>query len=163
MKNTLRITTPSDREIVMTRDFNAPRHLVYHAMTTPELVRRWLGVFGGWSLDVCEIDLRVSGKYRYVWHRASGGTRMEMSGEYLEIVPTKRLVTNEKFDDPWYEGQAICTAALTEENGITTLSTIVQYDTKEIRDAVLASPMESGVSASYDKLEDLLAETAKQL
>lgn len=161
MNNTLKITTPSDREIMMTREFDAPRNLVFEAMTKPDLVKRWLGVFGGWSLEVCEIDLRVGGKYRYVWH-GPDGSRMAMGGEYREIVPNERIVNTEKFDEPWYEGEAVGTAILTEQNGRTTLSTTVLYDTKAIRDAVLKSPMERGVSASYDKLEELLAAAARR-
>src|SRR6267143_1460851 len=95
----LQITTPTDREIAMTRVFDAPRRLVYDALTRPELVKRWLGVFGGWSLDVCEIDLKVGGKYRYVWCNADG-REMGMGGVYREIVPNERIVNTEKFDDP---------------------------------------------------------------
>src|SRR5262245_61903069 len=102
--STLQITTPSDREIAMTRVFNAPRNLVFDAYTKPELLKQWLGMFNGWHLDVCEVDLRVGGKYRWVWKRKE--TVMGMVGVYLEIVPQERIVATEKFDDPWYEGEA---------------------------------------------------------
>src|SRR6267143_2888304 len=91
----LKITTPSDREIAMTRVFDAPRNLVFDAWTKPELLKRWLGVRAGWSLAVCEIDLRVGGAYRYVWRKDSNGTEMGMRGVYREIVRPDRLVSTE--------------------------------------------------------------------
>ncbi|MDB5172780.1 MAG: transcriptional regulator, effector-binding domain/component, partial [Phycisphaerales bacterium] len=102
----LKVAAPGDREIAMTRTFNAPRHLVFKALTTPELVKRWLGVFGGWSLAVCEIDLRVGGKYRYLW-RGADGAEMGMGGIYREITPPERIVATEAFDQAWYPGDAI--------------------------------------------------------
>lgn len=157
MKNTgnLILTTPSDREIAMTRVFHAPRHLVFEAYTNPELVKQWLGVFGGWSLDVCEIDLRAGGKYRYVWNNTNGSS-MAMGGEYRKVARPDLIVATEKFDDPWYEGEAIDTTTFVEKDGKTTLTTTTLYASKEIRDNVLKSPMEHGVAASYDKLEELL-------
>ena len=160
MKNSgnLIVTTPSDREIAMTRVFNAPRHLVYEAHINPELLKRWLGAFGDWSLVECEIDLRVGGSLRYVWRNKVNGTAMGMSGTYREIVPNERIVSTEVFDDPWYEGEAVGTLTFVEENGKTTLTSTVQYSSKKTRDGVLQSGMESGVAASYDKLEqDVLA------
>jgi uncharacterized protein YndB with AHSA1/START domain len=158
MKNTgsLKVTTPSDREIAMTRVFNAPRQLVYDAHTRPELVKQWLGVFGGWTLDVCEIDLRVGGTFRYVW-RGTGGKEMGMRGVYREIVPSEKIVATEQFDDPWYEGEAVGTTTFVEHGGQTTLTTTVRYASKEVRDAVLKSPMEHGVAASYDRLAEIMA------
>jgi uncharacterized protein YndB with AHSA1/START domain len=155
---TLKITTPSDREIAMTRVFDAPRTLVFDAHTKPELVKQWLGVFGGWSLAVCEIDLRVGGSFRYVW-RKSNGREMKMRGVYREIVPAERIVSTEEFDDPWYEGEAVGTLVLVEHAGKTTLTNTVRYESTAVRDAVLASPMEHGVVASYDKLAEVLATT----
>lgn len=158
MKNTgnLKVTTPSDREIAMTRVFDAPRRLVYDAHTKSELVKQWLGVFGGWSLDVCEIDLRVGGSFRYVW-RGTDGKEMGMRGVYREIVPAERIVATETFDDPWYEGEAVGTTEFVEQGGKTTLTTTVRYESKEVRDAVLKTPMEHGLAASYDKLAGILA------
>ena len=152
----LQITTPTDREIAMTRVFDAPRKLVYDAYTKPELLKRWLGVFGGWSLAVCEIDLKVGGGYRYVW-RGPDGAEMGMRGIYREIVPAERIVSTESFDDPWYEGEAVGTVVFVEQGGTTTLTTTLLYASKEVRDAVLKSPMEQGVTASYDKLAEYLA------
>ena len=96
---TLQVTTPSEREIAMTRVFDAPRRLVFDAWTRPELLKRWLGVRGGWSFAVCEVDLRVGGAYRFVW-RGPNGKEMGMGGVYREIVPPERLVATELFDDP---------------------------------------------------------------
>lgn len=161
MKNTgaLKVTTPSDREIAMTRTFDAPRKLVFDAWTKPELLKRWLGVFGGWSMEVCEVDLKVGGKYRYVW-RGADGSQMGMGGVYREVVPGERLVATEKFDDPWYEGEAVDTTVFVEQSGKTTVTTTVRYASRQVRDAVLKSPMESGVAKSYDALDEMLASAA---
>src|SRR5512145_2413578 len=118
----LKLTTPTDCDIVVTRDFDAPRRLVWEAMTRPELVKRWLLGPPGWSMPVCEIDLRVGGKYRYVWRRDSDGKEMGMGGVYREIVPTERLVHTEIFDDPWYQGEALDTLVLVEKSGKTRLT-----------------------------------------
>jgi uncharacterized protein YndB with AHSA1/START domain len=152
----LQVSTPSDRELAMTRVFDAPRSMVFDAWTQPELLRRWLGVFGSWTFAVCEVDLRVGGKYRFVW-RGKDGNEMGMGGVYREIVRPERIVCTEKFDDPWYEGDAIDTTTFVERAGKTTMTTTVLYGSKEIRDAVLKSPMESGVAKSYDKLAEVLA------
>jgi uncharacterized protein YndB with AHSA1/START domain len=153
---TLQITTPSEREIVMSRVFDAPRNLVFDAWTKPELLERWLGVRGGWSMVVCEVDLRVGGAYRFVW-RGPDGAEMGMGGVYREIVPPERLVATESFDDPWYPGEALDTTVLVEEGGKTTATTTVLYESEEIRDAVLESGMARGVAESYDMLAEYLA------
>lgn len=158
---TLQVTTPSDTEIAMTRVFDAPRRLVFDAFTRPELVRRWLGVFGGFTMPVCEIDLRVGGTYRYVW-RGPDDFSMGMSGVYREIVPGERIVSTERFDEAWYEGEAVGTVVFTERNGQTTVTTTVRYASRAVRDAVLKSPMESGVAAGYDALEALLSTLAEE-
>lgn len=151
----LKITTPSDREIAMTRVFDAPRRLVYDAYTKPELLKRWLGVHNGWVLAVCEIDLKVGGTYRYVW-RGPDGMEMGMRGVYKELIPSERVVATEKFDQPWYEGEAVGTVTFDEQDGKTTLTMTIRYASKDVRDAVLASPMEQGVAAGFDKLAELL-------
>jgi uncharacterized protein YndB with AHSA1/START domain len=155
---TLKVTTPTEREIAMTRVFDAPRNLVFEAYTKPELVKRWLGVHGGWSLAVCEIDLRVGGAYRYVW-RGRDGAEMGMDGVYREVVVPERIVATERFDQSWYPGEAVSTIALIEQGGKTTLTLTVRYESREARDAVLRSPMEQGVAAGFDKLAELLAST----
>lgn len=153
---TLKIMARSDREIVMTRVFDAPRSMVFDACTKPELVKRWLLGPDGWSMPVCEIDLRVGGTYRYVWRRDRDGTEMGMGGVYREIVAPERIVATEKFDESWYPGEAVGTLVLVEQSGKTTLTQTMLYESRESRDAVLKSPMESGVAASYDRLADLL-------
>jgi uncharacterized protein YndB with AHSA1/START domain len=155
----LKITTRGDREIVMTRVLAAPRNLVFDAFTKPELVRQWLLGPDGWSMPVCDIDLRVGGKYRYVW-RHSSGNEMGMGGVFREIVAPERIVSTEKFDEAWYPGEAVGTVSLVEQSGKTTVTQTVLYQTAEARDAVLKSPMESGVEAGYERLEQLLATLA---
>ncbi|HWX56141.1 MAG TPA: SRPBCC family protein [Verrucomicrobiae bacterium] len=160
MKNTgtLKLTTPTDREIALTRVFAAPRRLVFDALTKPELVKQWLLGPPGWSMPVCEINLRVGGGYRYLW-RGPDGKEMGMRGVYREIVPPERIVQTEVFDDPWYPGEAVGTAVLVEQNGRTTLTTTILYESQAIRDMVLNSRMEQGVAASYDRLEELVEST----
>jgi uncharacterized protein YndB with AHSA1/START domain len=150
----LEITTPSDREIAMTRVFNAPARLVFDAWTKPELIKRWLGVRAGWTMAVCEVDLRVGGKYRFVWRGPD--MTMGMGGLYREVVPPTRLVSTERFDEAWYEGEAVDTMVLVEQDGKTTVTTTVRYVSREVRDAVIKSGMASGVAEGYDKLAELL-------
>ena len=139
----------------MSRVFEAPRSLVFDAWTKPELLKRWLGVRGGWSMVVCEVDLRVGGSYRFVW-RGPDGAEMGMGGVYREIVAPERLVATESFDDPWYPGEAVDTTVLVEGGGRTTVTTTVLYESEEIRDAVLESGMARGVAESYDMLAEYL-------
>jgi uncharacterized protein YndB with AHSA1/START domain len=154
---TLEITTPTEREIAMTRVFDAPRHLVFDAWTKPELLKRWLLGPPGWSMVVCDIDLKVGGSYRYVWRHERDGNDMGMGGVYREIVAPERLVATETFDDPWYPGEAVGTMTFVEEGGRTTLTQTLLYDSRETRDGVLKSGMEKGVEASYDRLAEYLA------
>jgi uncharacterized protein YndB with AHSA1/START domain len=159
MKSTgnLKLMTQDDREIVMTHALDAPRRLVFDAFTKPELVEQWLLGPPGWSMPICEIDLRVGGVYRYVWRRDRDGSEMGMGGVYREIAAPERLVATEKFDQPWYPGEAVGTTVLVEQGGKTTIIQTVLYQSQEARDAVLKSGMERGVAASYDRLADLLA------
>jgi uncharacterized protein YndB with AHSA1/START domain len=157
-KGVLKLSTSSELEIVMTRAFDAPCHLVFDALTIPELIKRWLLGPPGWSMPVCEVDLKVDGRYRYVWRHDSDGRDMGMGGVFREIVAPKRLVQTEKFDESWYPGEALATAVLVEQKGRTTLTTTVLYESREARDGILKSGMEKGVAASYDRLEELLAE-----
>jgi uncharacterized protein YndB with AHSA1/START domain len=155
MKNTgtVKVTTPTEREIVMTRVFDAPRRLVFDAMSKPELFKRWFGP-RGWSLEVCEIDLKVGGVWRSLL-RGPGGTHMGMSGVYKEILPPERLVSTESFDD--YPGESLNTLTLSEKDGKTTFTIRILYQSQEIRDAVIKSGMEHGAAECYDKLAELLA------
>ena len=129
---TLKIATRGDREIVMTRVFDAPKALVFEAVTTPELVKRWLTGPDGWELAVCEIDLRVGGKYRYLW-RGPDGIEMGMGGVYREIAAPDRVVATGKFDQAWYPGEEVSTFALVEAAGKTTLTPTVAYESREAR------------------------------
>ncbi len=160
MKNaeTLEITTPTEREIVMTRVFDARRQLVFDAWTKPELVKRWLLGPDGWTMPVCEIDLRVGGKYRWVWRRDKDGTEMGIGGVYREVAAPERLVATERFDEAWYPGEAVNTVALVELGGRTTMTQTTLYESRDARDKALQSGMADGVGASYDRLEALLAE-----
>lgn len=153
---TLTVTARGDREIVMTREFDAPRRLVFDAWTRPELLKRWLGVRGGWTLAVCEVDLRVGGAYRYVWRHEGRGREMGAGGVFREIARPDRFVCTERFDDPWYQGESVNDTVLTEREGRTTVTVTSTYVSRETRDAVLASGMERGVAESYDRLAELL-------
>jgi len=155
----LQVTAHGDRKIVMSRVFNAPRHLVWDTFTRPELVKRWLLGPDGWSMPVCEIDLRVGGSYRYLW-RHTDGREMGMGGIYREIEIPERVVATEKFDEAWYPGEAVGTLLLVEQGGRTTATQTMLYDSPQTRDAVLKSPMETGVAASYDRLETLVLSPA---
>src|SRR3954453_4798858 len=154
MKNTgtLKETTPGDREGVMTRVFDAPRHLVFDAFTRPELLKRWFGP-RGWSLAVCEVDLRVGGGFRFVL-QGPDGMQMGMRGVYKELNPPDGSVHTETFDD--YPGASQVTTVLTERDGKTTFTATVRYESQEIRDAVIKSGMEHGAAESYDKMAELL-------
>jgi uncharacterized protein YndB with AHSA1/START domain len=152
----LQVTTPSDREIAMTRVFNAPRGMVFDAITKPELIKRWLCVRAGWTMPVCEIDLKVGGEYRYLW-RGPKGAEMGMGGVYREVARNERLVATEVFDEAWYPGEAVDTTRFVEKGGKTTVTTTVLYASKEARDGVLKSPMATGVEESYQGLDALLA------
>ena len=158
MKNVgkLTVNTPSDREIAMTRAFNAPRQLVFDALTKPELLKRWLIGPPGWSFTVCEVDLRVGGKYRFEWSKKDKGIQMGVSGVFQEVVVPERYVNTERFDEPWYPGEAIVTNELAERDGITTLTLTVRYESREARDVALQSPMEEGVAMGYDRLAEIV-------
>lgn len=167
MTNALQVAPAGERELTITRGFAAPRHLVFDAHTRPELVKRWLKGPDGWELAVCEIDLKVGGKYRYVWKKGAGADdgmggyqEMGMGGEYREIAVPERLVNTELFDMDWTGGETLCTLVLVEEGGHTTLTNTIRYSSAEARDAVLASDMEKGLAPSYDRLDALLEEAA---
>ncbi len=157
---TLQVTMPSETEVALTRTFNASRKMVFDAWTKPELLKRWLGVRNGWTFAVCEVDLRVGGKYRYVWRKESTGTDMGMGGEFREIVAPQRLVATERFDDPWYAGEALDTTVFIERDGKTTVTTTVLCDSRDVRDAMIGSGMATGIEESYQKLDEFLASEA---
>jgi uncharacterized protein YndB with AHSA1/START domain len=158
MKNsdTLKVTPSGDREIVITRVFDAPRSLVFDALTKPELIRRWLLGPGGWSMTLCTVDLRVGGAYRYVLRRDRDGTEMGWGETYREIMRPERIVHSEQFDQPMYPGQSVITTVLTETGGKTTFTATILFESRTARDTLLSSGMERGAAASYDKLEQVL-------
>lgn len=152
----LEVTTPTDREVVMTRTFDAPRRLVWEAWTRPELLKKWLHGWDDWTLAVCEMDLRPGGAFRWVW-RGPDGTEMGLRGVYREIVPPERLVHTEIFDEDWTGGETLLTLVLTERAGRTTVAMTVLYSSREARDGALKTGMQEGMEVGYQRLEKLLA------
>ena len=154
--STLTVTTPTATDILMTRTFDAPRQLVFDALTHPDLLRRWYGPHG-YNLIVCEIDLRIGGSWRYVV-RAPDASEMVLHGRYLEIDPPELLVTTAANDDcdAVAGTQSLETTVLTEDAGRTTLTSTSRYPTQLIRDAALHSGMEHGVAQGYDRLAQAL-------
>jgi uncharacterized protein YndB with AHSA1/START domain len=150
------ITVPSATEIRITRVFDAPAELVFKALTTPELVKRWWG-FDTSVWDVCDIDLRVGGKWRYVIRE--GDMEVGFNGEFREITPPHRLVSTEAFEG-YPDAASLNTVTLDEIDGVTTMTTLIQHSSQEHRDAQLASGMEGGMQVSYDRLEDLVRQAA---
>lgn len=159
MTHTLAISTPSDLEIVMTRVFNAPRVLVFDCWTRPELLKRWMLGPPGTIFEVCEIDLRVGGGYRFVW-RSPDGSQLAMRGIYREIAPPERLADTQLFDEDWTGGETEGTLVLTESSGVTTATNRLRYVSKDARDGALRSGMEYGMAAGYDRLDDVLTSMA---
>ena len=154
-RRSLQVTTPSDREIVVVRDFEAPRRQVFDAFTKPDLVKRWLYGPEDWQMAVCEIDFQVGGAFRYVW-RHTGGSEMGLSGVYREIVPPERIVHAELFDEDWTGGETVVTTIFAEQDGRTTVTITVFYSSREARDGALATPMAEGMEMSYARLDKLL-------
>ena len=154
--DSFQVSTPSDLEIKMTRLFDAPRELVFEVMSKPEHVKRWWGCLGeGYSVPVCEIDLRVGGKWRFVNRHPKG--EVAFHGEYIEIDPPGRLVFTEIFEE-YPDTVSVVTSILTPEGGKTRLTATVRYPSLEVRDIVIASGMARGAGISYDRLEDVVAE-----
>lgn len=153
------VEAKGDNELVISRAFNAPKDLVFKAYTECKYLKRWLSGAEGWSLHVCEVDLTVGGKYRWVWKK--GDIEMGAGGEYREVARPDRIVCTEQFDDPWYQGEAVSTVTFDESDGVTTLTNTMQYVSAAARDTVLHSPMEEGLSLGYDRLEALLAQSAQ--
>lgn len=154
--NTFKTSTPSDREIALTRLFDAPRHLVFEAMTKPEHVRRWWGILDDkHSVTVCEIDLRVGGAWRFVGRHPKG--EVDFYGVYREIAPPERLVFTEIYA-PYPDVESVVTTVFTEERGKTRLTVTARYPSKDVRDMVLSTGMEKGAALSYDRLEEVAQE-----
>jgi len=157
--NRAKVTTPSDTEILIERDFDAPRHLVYRAYTEPDLVRRWWPGQRG-EMETCEIDLRVGGQWRYVM-RASNDFEVAFHGEYSEIVPDERIVTTEVYEGapPGLE-DPINVVTFEESEGRTTLSILMVVESREVRDMIIDSGMEGGMQEGMDLLEQIARELA---
>jgi uncharacterized protein YndB with AHSA1/START domain len=149
------VTLPADNQILITREFAAPKHLVYKAISTPELVKKWWNAKRG-EVTIAEIDLRVGGKWRYVMVTPDGA-EVGFHGEYKEIVPNERVVSTEVFEGApgGDESGSLNTVTLTEDDGRTTMTVLVEYPNKEIRDTVIESGMEAGMQDAYDLLEDV--------
>ena len=155
----LTVSTPSEREIRITRAFDAPQRLVFDAWTKPELVQRWLLGPPGWTMPVCEIDLRPGGSFRYVW-QGPDGQQMGMGGTFREVDPPDRIVSTELYDEDWTGGETLNTVLLTESEGRTTVTITVLYASQEARDGALSSGMEQGMAAGFERLDGLLREQA---
>jgi uncharacterized protein YndB with AHSA1/START domain len=151
------VTTPTDRELVLTRVFDAPKGLVFEAFTTPDLLRRWYGP-PGWSFDLCEIDLRVGGRWRYVMRKPDGKT-VGQHGVYREIASGERIVNTESWED-WNPGEILVTTRFTEERGRTTFESTIRFPSQAVRDQLLQSGMADEAEAVYDQLAGLLATRA---
>jgi len=156
---TLQISTPSDREVMVTREFDARPSLVFDALTKPELLKRWYGP-EGWSLDICEVDLKVGGKWRFVSSKPNG-KKIGQYGVYQEIVHGERLVNTEAWED-WDAGETLVTTILTEENGKTKYTSTILFPSREVRDTVLKSGLESSAAPLYDKLARLVQEMTEE-
>ena len=149
------VTTPSDREIRLTRLFDAPRNLVFEAMSKPEHIKRWWGCLGeGYSVPVCEVDLRPGGKWRFVNRTPHGD--VAFYGVYREIAPPERVVFTEIFEQ-FPDTESIVTAVFSDENGKTRLTVTVLYPSLDVRDTVIKSGMAAGAAISYDRLEEVVA------
>ena len=154
----LEVTTPSEREVCVVRSFNARRELVFRAWTEPDLVKRWMAGPEGWSVTKSEADAHPGGTYRVEWSGPDNAF-MGMTGTYREIVPPERLVSSEVFDDEWYSGEAIVTTIFTADApDRTTVTMTILFESKESRDAAVATGMTDGMSMTYQSLDRLLAE-----
>lgn len=167
MPKPVEVTTPSEREVVVTREFDAPRQLVWDAHTKPELITRWLLGPPGTTMPYCTVDLRVGGKYRYVWRNDEAGYHFGSHGEHLEIAPLERIVTTERMDgldgqpidyeNPVETGEpSINTLTLSESGGRTRLKMSMVFPSKEIRDMAVQSGMTDGMAQGYDRLDEVL-------
>ena len=159
------VTLPSEREVKVTRSFRAPKALVYRAYTEPQLIQRWLLGPPGWSMPVCEMDVRVGGRYRWRWRNDQDGSEFGFAGTFREVEPGTRLVHTEAYDpgtvgDGYPSDDAIVRVTFTEEQGVTTVTTLIDFASKEARDAAMATGMTDGMEESYQLLDKLLGGTA---
>ena len=157
------VTLPSDREVSVARSFKAPRAMVYRAYTEPALVRRWLLGPPGWSMPVCEMDVRVGGHYRWRWRSDKDGTEFGFAGTFREVQPPSKIVHTEAYEpatirDGYPQSNAVVTVTFTEAAGVTTMTTVVDFGSKEARDAAAATGMTDGMEQSYQLLDRLLVD-----
>lgn len=159
-----KVSLPTDREVVVTRSFNASRELVWEAYTKPELVQRWLLGPPGWTMPVCEMDVRVGGKFRWVWRSEADGSQFGFHGEFKEVDEPAKIRHTEAYDpgdvggNMGEAGEAMVTLTLSEKDGVTMMSTRIDYGSKEARDAAVSTGMTDGMEMSYQNLETLLEE-----
>ena len=156
MPKPLTIATPGDRQIVVTRSFDAPRDLVFLCYSRPELLRRWYGM-PDWTTFVCDIDFRVGGKYR-IGQRSPDGYELASQGIYTAIEAPVRIEQTEYYDDNWTQGGTVNVLTLTEANGVTTATMTITFTTPEARAAAAASPMAVGMEIGFKRLDTLLTE-----
>jgi uncharacterized protein YndB with AHSA1/START domain len=152
----LNAALPSDREVRLTRTFNAPRQMVWDAHTKPDLIRRWLLGPPGWTMPVCDVDLRVGGTFRYEWH-GEGDKAMALSGTYRAVDEPGHIADTQIFDDNWTNGPADTDMVLTEKDGVTEMTLTIVYATQQTRDLVVSSPMMDGMEAGYARLDGIPA------
>jgi uncharacterized protein YndB with AHSA1/START domain len=157
------VALPSDREVKVTRSFKAPKSLVYRAYTEPALVQRWLLGPPGWSMPVCEMDVRPGGRFRWRWRNNQDGSEFGFSGTYKEVQPPSRIVNTEAYEPGTVGGsypdqEAIITVTFTEEAGVTTMVTLMDFGSKEARDGAVATGMTDGMEQSYQLLDKVLGE-----
>ena len=157
----LTVTTPTDTQIVITRHFDAPRHLVFACYTQPALIRRWLNGAEGWIMTVCEFDARVGGRYRYEW-KAPDGYVMGMGGVVTAFEPVSHVASAELFDDDWTGGETVSKLDFDETSGRTTLVNTITYTSQDARDGALKTPMAEGMEFGYKKLDTVLAELKQE-
>jgi uncharacterized protein YndB with AHSA1/START domain len=156
MPRELHVTTPNDFDVVCTRVFDAPVALVFACHTRPELVRRWLLGPPGWSMPECEIDLRVGGRFRYVWRNDESGNAFALNGTYRQIDRPGRIVHAEAFEGVDMP-EALVTTLFAEEAGRTTMTLTISFASRALREAALATGMTGGMAQSYDRLDGVLA------
>ena len=154
MSSRLEVTTPSEREIRVTRTFDAPADLVFECHTKPELLKKWLLGPPGWSMPVCDVDLRAGGRYRYVWRNDAGAGEFGVQGEFREIDRPHRIVHTESMDG--VPGEALCTTTFEVSGRQTRFALTMLFESQEARDVALESGMTEGMSMSYDRMEDLM-------
>jgi uncharacterized protein YndB with AHSA1/START domain len=166
MTHTAQVSMPSDHQVSVSRTFQAPRDLVYKAYADPELFRRWCGALPGWTMPVCEMDVRVGGKFRWVWRSEEHGQQFGFHGEYRRVEAPTRIVHTEAYDPGTLggsmteSGEALIDVSFEERDGVTTVVTVMDYGSKEARDAAVATGMTDGMEQSYQFLDELLAKGA---